>query len=181
MTNFQTDSKIIIKIMANVTIIYGSTTSNTESAAQDIAAALSAHNVKTMDVSNASKEDFESADNLILGTSTWGLGDIQDDWEGKLSVLMGASLAGKKVAFFGTGDSASYSDTFVDGIGILYEAATKAGAVAIGSVPTAGYGYSASRAEVDGAFVGLPIDDEDSALSSDNMSAWVAEIEGQFN
>ncbi|MFI3288025.1 MAG: flavodoxin domain-containing protein [Rikenellaceae bacterium] len=98
--------------MANVTIIYGSSTGNTESAANDIAAALSSHTTSVMDVSGASASDFEGADLLILGTSTWGLGDIQDDWDGKLSSLEGANLAGKKVAIFGCGDSASFGDTF---------------------------------------------------------------------
>ncbi len=166
--------------MANVTIIYGSTTSNTEGAANDIAATLSSHNVAVMDVAKASKDDFEAADVLILGTSTWGLGDIQDDWDAKLSVLQGANLTGKKVAIFGLGDSASYGDTFVDGIGIIYEAAQKTGATIIGSVPTSGYSHSASRAEVDGEFVGLPLDDDAPEKNGERISSWVTDISNQF-
>ncbi len=162
--------------MAKVTIIYGSTTSNTAEEAKKIAAGLAGHEVATIDVCDSSKEDFENADCLILGTSTWGLGDIQDDWEGALSVLAGSNLSGKKVALFGCGDSGGYPDTFVDGIGILYEAATKAGATVIGEIPTAGYSYSASRAEVDGVFVGLPLDDDTANENDERISSWVSSL-----
>ncbi len=166
--------------MANVTIIYGSTTGNTETSAGEIAATFSTHSVTVKEVSSASKDDFESADLLILGTSTWGLGDIQDDWDGALSTLEGANLEGKKVAIFGLGDSASYCDTFVDGVGILYEAAKSAGAIIIGKVATSGYSHSASRAEVDGEFVGLPLDDDAAELSSDRITAWTADLISQL-
>ncbi len=166
--------------MANVTILYGSTTGNTETSAGEIAAAFSSHTVTVKEVSSASQGDFENADLLILGTSTWGLGDIQDDWDGALSTLEGANLAGKKVAIFGLGDSASYCDTFVDGVGILWEAATKAGATVIGKVATSGYSHSASRAEVDGEFVGLPLDDDAPDLSSERIAAWTAELNSQI-
>ncbi len=166
--------------MANVTIIYGSTTGNTETSANEIAAALSSHSVSVMDVSNASQGDFEGADLLILGTSTWGLGDIQDDWDAKISTLEGANLAGKLVAIFGLGDSASYPDTFVDGVGILHEAATKAGATLIGKVATSGYSHTASRAEVDGEFVGLPLDDDAAHKTSDRIASWTADLSSQL-
>ncbi len=166
--------------MANVTIIFGSTTGNTEGIASEIAAALTSHSVKVLDVSNASLEDFEAADLLILGTSTWGLGDLQDDWEGKISTLGRANLAGKKVALFGLGDSGSYSDTFVDGMGIIFELATKAGATVIGAVAASGYSHSASRAEVDGNFVGLALDDDDSGSNSERIASWVSEISSQL-
>ncbi len=166
--------------MANVTIIYGSTTGNTESSANDIAAAFSGHTVEVKEVSSASQSDFEGADLLVLGTSTWGLGDIQDDWYSEVATLEGANLAGKKVAIFGCGDSSSYGDTFVDGIGILYEAAVKAGATVVGKVATSGYSHSASRAEVDGEFVGLPLDDDDADLSGERIDAWVAELAAQL-
>ena len=166
--------------MANVTIIYGSTTGNTETAANDIAEALSAHAVTVKDVSSVDASDLEGADLLILGTSTWGYGDIQDDWEANLSVVESASLSGKKVALFGLGDSGSYCDTFTDGMGILYEAVKAAGADVIGQVSTEGYTYDASKSEVDGMFVGLPIDDDTSDENPGRISAWVAELESKL-
>ena len=165
--------------MSAITIIYGSSMGNTKSAAEEIASALSAHSVKSIDVSEASKEDFESAEALILGTSTWGVGDLQDDWESGIDTLKSANISGKKVALFGCGDSDSYCDTFVDGMGIIFEAVEEASATVVGKVSTDGYSYSASRAEVNGEFVGLALSDSDSD-NSDKISAWVDSISSQL-
>ena len=62
--------------MANVKVIYGSSTGNTESAAAVIAGAFG---TEAINITNAKPEDFE-AGLLILGSSTWGLGELQDDW-----------------------------------------------------------------------------------------------------
>ncbi len=165
--------------MSAITIIYVSTMGNTQSAADSISAALSAQTPTTLDVANASQEIFEGAEALILGSSTWGLGDLQDDWESVIETLRGSNLSGKKVALFGCGDADSYCDTFVDAMGIIYEAAVEAGATIIGKTPTAGYGHSASRAEVDGEFVGLALSDSDSDNES-KIAAWCEAISVQF-
>lgn len=44
-------------------------------------------------------------ENFILGTSTWGAGEMQDDWYDGIKTLKGADLSGKTVALFGCGDS----------------------------------------------------------------------------
>ncbi len=165
--------------MSAITIIYGSTMGNTESAATSIASSLGAHTTTTLDVSKSSKEIFEGAEVLILGSSTWGLGDLQDDWESAIDTLQSANLSGKKVALFGCGDADSYCDTFVDAMGILYEAVTAAGATVIGFTSASGYGHSLSRAEVDGEFVGLALNDSDSA-NDDKIAAWCGAISSQL-
>lgn len=48
-------------------------------------------------------------DVLVLGTSTWGAGELQDDWYDGVKVLKKADLSHKFVALFGCGDSDSYS------------------------------------------------------------------------
>ncbi len=165
--------------MSAITIIYGSTIGNTQSAADEIASALSMHNVTMLEVSSASKRDFEAAEALILGSSTWGLGDLQDDWEGAIDTLKSADIAGKKVALFGCGDADSYCDTFADAVGVLFEAVTEAGATVVGKTSTDGYSHTASRAEVDGEFVGLVLSDSDSDNDS-KISAWAEAIASQL-
>ncbi|MFI3322036.1 MAG: flavodoxin [Rikenellaceae bacterium] len=165
--------------MATIKIIYGSTTGNTESAANDIASALSAHTVESVDVGSASKEDFESSDLLILGTSTWGVGDLQDDWESGIDTLKSADLSGKKVALFGCGDADSYCDTFVDGMGIIFEALSEMGATIIGKTSSEGYSHTDSRADIEGEFVGLALDDNANDNDS-KMSSWVESINSQL-
>ncbi len=166
--------------MAKIAIIFGSTMGNTESAASQIAEALSSHDVSLINVAKMTSDTLNDYSNLILGTSTWGCGDLQDDWECELSTLKSADLSGKTVALFGCGDSSSYPDSFVDGIGTLYEVVKAAGATVVGSVVD-DYSYCSSTAVVDGEFVGLPIDDDTADENDDRIAAWCESISSQFN
>ena len=99
-------------------------------------------------------------DNLILGTSTWGAGEVQDDWYDGIKVIKNADLSGKTVALFGCGDSESYPDTFVGGMAEIYNAAKEAESV------------------VDGKFVGLALDEvNEDGKTDERIDAWVAEIQ----
>ena len=130
-----------------------------------------------MDVQNLTAEVVESHENLILGTSTWGAGELQDDWYDGLKVLQGADLSGKTIALFGCGDCESYSDTFVGGIGELYNGIKASGARFVGAVDTDGYTFDDSEAVIDGKFIGLPLDDVNEDDKTDTrIDAWIAEI-----
>ena len=107
--------------MKKIGIFYGSSTGTCESLAEQLAGELG---VTGGDVHSADKLTAELAntyDVLVLGTSTWGDGELQDDWYDAIKVLKGMDLHGKDVALFGCGDSESYCDTFCNGMGILYE------------------------------------------------------------
>ena len=106
--------------MKKTVIIYGSTSGNTATAAETLKAKLGDADVK--EVSTASADDLANYDNIFLGTSTWGDGELQDDWYGFIPTVKAANLTGKTVALFGVGDQMSYSDTYVNGIGEIYEA-----------------------------------------------------------
>ena len=116
-------------------------------------------------------------DNLILGTSTWGAGEVQDDWYDGLKVIKNADLSGKTVALFGCGDSESYPDTFVGGMLEIYNAVKQAGANVIGAVATDGYTFDDSESVVDGKFVGLALDEvNEDSKTDERIDNWVAEI-----
>ena len=119
-------------------------------------------------------DELTKYDLLILGSSTWGLGDLQDDWEVQINNLKKLDLSGKKVAFFGTGDQASYPDTFVDAMGILYDAADETNASLIGAWPVDGYEHTESLAVRNGKFVGLALDEDNQAdLTGERITGWV--------
>jgi flavodoxin I len=163
--------------MRNIAIIYGSSTGNTKNVAQKIAQKLSGENVLLKDVSAVKFNDLADYPNIILGTSTWGLGDLQDDWDGRIPELQSVDLTGKMLAFFGLGDSSSYSDTFTDAMGLLYEALEGKGIKAAGAFPVDGYSFDSSRAVKDGKFVGVAIDeDNESELTEQRIDAWIASI-----
>lgn len=158
--------------MSKTIVVYGSSTGTCESIAQTLGEKLGAD---VIDVSKLTAADVKSADNLVLGTSTWGAGEMQDDWYDGVKVLKEAGLSGKKVAVFGCGDSSSYSDTFCGGMKELYDAAKEAGATMVGDdVSTDGYTYDDSDSVVDGHFIGLALDDvnEDDKTES-RIEAWI--------
>jgi flavodoxin I len=165
--------------MSKTGIFFGSSTGNTEAAAKKMAEMLDAD---VFDVGDNPAGQLGSYDNLILGTSTLGDGDLQDDWEVFIEELEKASLEGKVVAIFGLGDGDAYPDTFVDGIGTIYNAIKDKGCRIVGFTDTEGYIYDASTAEVEGKFVGLPLDDDNQdELTDERIQAWIGRIKPAFN
>lgn len=166
--------------MANIGIYYGSDTGNTESVAKEVAKDLNIAKENLHDVDKA-KADFSNYDVLLFGTSTTGLGDLLDSWDSFLSKISGSALSGKKVALFGCGDSVSFSDTFGDGVGKLYEAIKDKGCTIIGKVSPEGYSYDSSEALVDGQFVGLLLDeDNESDKTAERLSLWIGNLKKEI-
>ena len=155
-------------------VIYGSSTGTCEAIAEKIAQKLGCEVINVQDLT---AEVVNNNQNLILGTSTWGAGELQDDWYDGLKILQQADLSGKTIALFGCGDSESYGDTFVGGISELYNGIKASGATFVGSVDTDGYTFDDSEAVVDGKFVGLPLDDVNEDDKTDTrIEAWIADI-----
>lgn len=102
-------------------IFYGSSTGTTQSLAEQIALKTGVSKADTHDVADAAPDTIDGYDCLLLGSSTWGDGDLQDDWYGFLDKIKTRDLSGKTVALFGCGDSESYPDTFCNALGTIYE------------------------------------------------------------
>ncbi|WP_129696796.1 flavodoxin FldA [Parabacteroides goldsteinii] len=160
--------------MKTIGIFYGSSTGTTEDIAKRIAAKLGVDASNLYDVAKASPSDLAGYEVLILGSSTWGAGDLQDDWYDFLAKIKKLDLFGKFVAIFGCGDSSSFSDTFCDAIGTIYTDLQDTGCTFIGNVATDGYSYDDSAAVIDGQFVGLPLDElnEDDQTES-RLDSWI--------
>ncbi|ERK03121.1 MAG: flavodoxin FldA [Prevotella pleuritidis] len=160
--------------MKKTIVVYGSSTGTCQSIAETIASKLG---VEAIDVTKFDADVIAANDNLLLGTSTWGAGELQDDWYDGLNVLKAADLAGKTVAVFGCGDSESYSDTFCGAMAEIYNAAKDAGATLVGEVSTDGYTYDDSEAVVDDKFVGLALDDvNEDDKTEGRIDAWLEAI-----
>ena len=161
--------------MKKTVIIYGTSTGTCEDLAGRIGAKLGVDNI--INVTDMDDSVIADNDNLILGTSTWGAGEVQDDWYDGIKVIKNADLSGKTVALFGCGDSESYPDTFVGGMAEIYNAVKKAGANVIGAVATDGYTIDESESVVDDKIVGLALDEvNEDGKTDERIDAWVAEI-----
>ena len=116
--------------MTKIVLVYGSTTGNTEALSEHVAAGLkqAGADVTVKDVADASVGELADYDAIVFGCSTWGDGELQDDFIDFHADLGGASLDGKKAAVFGPGDSDDYPDTFCEAVNILEEALKNSGA-----------------------------------------------------
>jgi len=164
--------------MKNVGVFYGSSTGTCEDLAQRIAEKLGVTQQDVHDISRTTAADIEKYDVLVLGTSTWGAGEFQDDWYEGVKTLKSVDLSSKSVALFGCGDSSSFSDTFCDGMGALYEELKDSGCNFIGNgVATDDYTFDASIAVENGKFVGLALDEVNESYKTDErIEAWTATL-----
>ncbi len=160
--------------MSKVRVIYGSTTGTTEAVARRIAAAFG---TEAIGIAQAGEADFEG-ELVILGTSTWGFGELQDDWISGVEFLDRIDLTGKKIALFGTGDQVGFSETFCDAVGILAGKVRERGGVPVGFTSSAGYSHNASLAEEDGRFCGLLLDENNEPdKSEERIVSWIRSLE----
>jgi flavodoxin I len=166
-------------IMAKIGIFYGSSTGNTELIAGKLRK-LFGDDAEMVNIDAAGKEDIEKFDYLIFGSSTWGIGDAQDDWDDFLEVLSDISFTNKKVALFGLGDQLNYPDAFVDGMGVIYDAIYDRADI-VGAWPVDGYTFNESAAVKQGKFVGLAIDKENQQhLTDERLQKWVEILKKEF-
>lgn len=161
-------------------ILFGSTTGNTETIAKSLEIELG--EAKAVDVAAIdSGSDVNDCDLLILGVSTWGIGELQDDWMEKLDILSEIDYSNKKVAIFGLGDQEGYPDSFVSGMKPLYDKVLLSNGTVIGFTPTDGFNFDESEAVVDNSFLGLVIDEDcQSDLTDERISNWVNQLKKEI-
>jgi flavodoxin I len=131
----------------SIGVFYGSTTGNTEEAADEITRVLCSQSeatVRVISVSGTDPSKLFEFDALVLGCPTW------DD--------------GKPV-------------TFQDAQGILAVEFRARGARLIGSWPTEGYTFNASRGVENGQFFGLALDTDDAwSLTRSRITTWSTQL-----
>lgn len=168
--------------MNKIGVIYGSTTGTTEDIAYRIADKLNVPKEEIHEASKLNEAFIKECDVLVMGTSTWGAGELQDDWYDGVKVLKQADLSHKFIALFGCGDSDSYSDTFCDGIGILYEELKDTGCTFIGATDTAGYTFDSSVSVINGKFIGLPLDEvNEDNKTEERITQWVGRLKKELD
>jgi flavodoxin I len=142
-------------------LFYGTQTGTTQAVADEIYKALSDVLQDCKCIYGSKIDDLQSADFLVLGGSTWGDGELSDDWADFLPQLDRIDLSGKKVALFAVGDQIGYSYNFVSAMKILYDKVLERGAEVIATdVSTEGFEYDHSESVIDGKFIGLVLDEK---------------------
>jgi flavodoxin I len=164
----------------NIGIFYGSTYGNTANTAKLLQAELERlpnTSVSSSDIAFAKVEQMLEFDVVLVGCSTWYIGEVQDDWYGKHEDLKKLVWNGKPVGLFGSGDQMTYSSTFQDALGILAADLEQGGAKLVGFTSVADYKHEKSRGQRGDQFVGLALDDDNEAnLTEPRVRLWVAQL-----
>ena len=167
--------------MEKVGIFYGSSTGNSQVIAHMLRKKIGIQYTDIYDVSKADAAHLLPYKNLIFGVSTWGNGEIQDDWKEYVNKLSDTPLSQKKIALYGLGDQYTYYENFLDGMGILYDLLAYRDCLFVGSWPTEGYVFKNSKALISGKFVGLALDeDAQYEHTGFRINQWVSQLKGEF-
>lgn len=172
--------------MTKVGIFFGTDTGATRRVAKTIAKTLGPDKAdKPVNIRNATVTDLLNYDFLILGTPTYGdgelpglsTGNMTDSWEEFLPKLQDSDFAGKKIALFGSGDQQKYRGDFASALRYLYDTFTECGAQIIGHWPVAGndYDFAYSKSMLDDRwFVGLVLDEDNQRdLTAPRLESWL--------
>jgi flavodoxin I len=164
-----------------VGIFYGSTSYGTAWAAGLIHQAFGTDVADIRDIKECTAVDLRGYRRLVFGTSTWGVGGLQHDWDGFMQQLDRADLTGVQAAVFALGDQVVWSTTFVDSMGAVYDRLLERGATVVGAWPIEGYAFERSRGVREGHFVGLALDKmNQKPLTEERARAWVEQLRHEF-
>lgn len=165
--------------MKKTAIFFASKNGITENVAYDIQYAFD-NGVDIYNVADGISQ-MKDYDNLIIGTPTYGVGDLPEEWKAVIDELINLDLSDKTVALFSTGDQILFHESFVNGMGTLYELLKEKNVKFVGQTKTIGYHYEETTATDNGMFVGLVIDDVNQAETSiDRIQDWVDEIKKEL-
>lgn len=94
--------------MSKILMVFASMSGNTEEIANLVAEGIkqAGNEVEIKEIFHAAAKDLLEYDAILLGTYTWGDGELPDDFLDFYEDLHNLDLTGKKAAVFGSGDHA---------------------------------------------------------------------------
>ncbi|WP_079437390.1 flavodoxin [Zoogloea sp. LCSB751] len=172
--------------MKTIGIFFGTETGTTRLIAKKIHKKLGDEIAsKPVNVNRIEMAEMLQYDVLILGTPSYGVGEIpgksagclEPNWEEFLAKSGTPDFTGKRIAFFGLGAQERYSDRFASSLLRLHEVFKGFGAEIVGDWSTEGYTFAHSAAVQDGRFVGLVIDERTQGMfTNERLDAWLAQV-----
>jgi len=164
-------------------IFYTTISKNTEGVAMLIASNLSVpkndvHNL--MDVDDI--EIMEQYDLLILGSPTYGKGDVHYLWPEIFDEMKSLSFQNKKFAIFCLGDQVYHQDTFAGSLVKMHSFLINQNLNVIGKMSSRGHDYGHCPPEdKTGHFYGLVLDQiNQSEFTAERISKWCKLVRDQF-
>ncbi len=154
-------------------IFYTTSTGNASEIAQTISSKLAGSEIYELNAHNISK--INEFDKIIIGVSTWGDGELNDDFEDIWDEFSSIDFSNKTIALFGLGDQEGYPDEFCSAMGIIYNEISNHNIIGFTSIDE--YDFDDSKAVKDGKFVGLVLDeDNQDHLTAQRIEDWIESI-----
>lgn len=176
--------------MSKIGIFFGTDTGSTRLVAKKIYSLLGDELAdKPKNINRTSAAELLQYDALILGTPSYGVGDLpgrsvgcqEDNWAEFVPHLEGVDLSGKKIALFGLGHQERYASRFASSLIQLYRIFHGYGADIIGRWSLDGYQFEHSDSIIDNQFVGLVLDQRGQPqLTDERVKLWLAQITPEF-
>lgn len=163
-------------------LFYGTQTGTTEAVVEKIQAALSDLVDESKCIMSVQPDEFSEPDFLILGGSTWGDGELTDDWADFYPQLDNIDFTGKTVALFSLGDQYGYGYNFVSAMKLLYDKVKeRGGRIIADQVPLENFDYDHSEAVIDDHLIGLAVDEVNQPeLTDDRIEAWAEMVKEEM-
>ncbi|PSM52735.1 flavodoxin [Campylobacter blaseri] len=161
--------------MEKIAIFFGSSSGNTKEVSEFIAKKLDAD---IFDIKDAKVADFDKYTKFILATSSYGFGDLQDDWFENLELLDEINFKEKTVALVGIGGLARHADSFCSAL-VDFLPKIK-GVNFIGQTELDGYEIKKSSAFINGKFIGLCVDFKGDKNWQTRVEKWCKSVKESF-
>ena len=169
----------------SVGIYFATTTGKTEDIAERLHSFLSNADAPKDLTDISDLGELSALDGIICGIPTWNTGADSERsgtaWDSMLDEIGDLNLTGKKVAIFGLGDSATYTENFCDAMEELHSYFKKAGATMVGYVSKNNYTFEESKSVIGETFCGLPLDeDSESDMTDERIENWANQLKREI-
>ncbi|MGL5377216.1 MAG: flavodoxin [Cetobacterium sp.] len=167
--------------MKKIGIFYGTTSGITAGIVDEIEFYLKKVDYEVFDVADGI-DQMSQLENLILVSPTYGVGELQKNWENVYEEFKNIDFSGKVVGIVGVGNQFAFGESYVGAMRKLYDVVEKNKGKIVGFTSTEGYKYEETEAVIDNMFIGLALDESNQDNETpDRIKAWIEEIKPLFN
>jgi flavodoxin long chain len=168
--------------MTSIGLFYNSTTGSCETVARLIRDELKPWPCTLHDIFHDAPDQLQAYPVILFGIASWETSKLQNEWRTFVSQIKPEHVEQKTIAIFGLGDQQTFTDSFVDEMGLLYEHLIQFDVNVIGTTHTAGYSFNHSKAARNNKFVGLAIDEDTQyTQTGSRVKNWVAQLKQELN
>ncbi len=164
--------------MQSIGIFYATISGNTKHVANAIADALSIAHTHVYNVADIDVATMLNYDHIILGTPTYGKGDLHYIWSEILEEMKPFDFTKKRCSIFCLGDQKFHGSTFAGALVKMYDLLTAQGITVTGKWTDQRYTFEHSPSLLsDNSYHGLVLDEVNQhSLSVSRIETWCKDL-----